>query len=96
MAALYGVGMALTMPLVNSSMLSISTPRMRTYNANLLMIAVDAGFFVGPFLGGAIMAADGSHAVLFGVSGAIMLAAGVCVRPVARIMRQAEVQVRQM
>jgi len=96
MAALYGVGMALTMPLVNSSMLSISTPRMRTYNANLLMIAVDAGFFVGPFLGGAIMAADGSHAVLFGVSGAIMLAAGVCVRPVARIMRQAEAQVRQM
>jgi len=95
MAVLYGTGMALTMPLVNSSMLSISPPRMRTYNANLLMIAVDAGFFVGPFLGGAIMAADAGHAVLFGVSGAIMLAAGICVRPVARLMRQAEAEVRQ-
>ncbi|MDR3641095.1 MAG: MFS transporter [Humidesulfovibrio sp.] len=87
LAALYGTGMALTMPLVNSSMMAISPPRLRVYNANLLMIAVDAGFFVGPFVGGAIMAADLGHSVLFAVSGAIMLAAGVCVRPVARVMR---------
>jgi MFS family permease len=86
MAFLYGTGMALTMPLINSSMVVISTPRLRTYNANLLMIAVDAGFFVGPFLGGAIMAADAGHAVLFGVSGGIMLAAALCARFVARIL----------
>jgi MFS family permease len=90
MAALYGTGMALTMPLVNSSMMAISTPRLRTYNANLLMIAVDAGFFVGPFLGGAIMAADFGYRVLFGASGAIMFAAALCARPVARIMRRNE------
>jgi len=88
MAALYGTGMALTMPLVNASMFSISPPRLRTYNANLLMIAVDAGFFVGPFVGGTIMAADLGHAVLFAVGGAIMLSAALCVRPLAQIIRQ--------
>ena len=92
MAALYGTGMALTMPLVNASMFSISPPRLRAYNANLLMIAVDAGFFVGPFLGGAIMAGELGHAWLFGIGGALMLAGGLCVGPVARIMRRAEDQ----
>ncbi|OIN98657.1 MAG: hypothetical protein AUJ49_12920 [Desulfovibrionaceae bacterium CG1_02_65_16] len=87
-AVFYGTGMALTMPLVNTCMIAVSPPRMRMYNANLLMLAVDAGFFAGPFLGGAIMAADGSHAVLFSVSGGIMLLAALCVRPVARILRQ--------
>ena len=88
MAGLYGTGMALTMPLVNASMFSISAPRLRSYNANLLMIAVDAGFFVGPFLGGGIMAAGLGHNVLFGVGGAIMLCAGLCVRPLAQLIRQ--------
>ncbi|MDP2849321.1 MAG: MFS transporter [Humidesulfovibrio sp.] len=92
MAALYGTGMALTMPLINSSMFNISCPRLRAYNANLLMVAVDAGFFVGPFLGGAIMAGELGHAVLFGIAGALMFAAALCVRPVARIMAENEIQ----
>ena len=52
------------------------------------MLAVDAGFFAGPFLGGAIMAQNAGYGVLFGVSGGIMLLAAVCVRPVARILRE--------
>ncbi len=95
MAALYGTGMALTMPLVNASMFSISPARLRAYNANLLMIAVDAGFFVGPFLGGAIMAGELGHAWLFGVGGALMLGSALCALPVARIMRRAESQAEQ-
>ena len=87
-AVLYGTGMALTMPLVNTCMIAVSPPRMRMYNANLLMLAVDAGFFAGPFLGGAIMAQNAGYGVLFGVSGGIMLLAAVCVRPVARILRE--------
>lgn len=87
-AVLYGTGMALTMPLVNTCMIAISPPRMRMYNANLLMFAVDAGFFAGPFLGGAIMAQNAGYDVLFAVSGGIMLLAAVSVRPVARILRR--------
>ncbi|MDO9631308.1 MAG: MFS transporter, partial [Humidesulfovibrio sp.] len=45
MAVLYGSGIALSMPLLNSSMLQVSPPNLRAYNANLMMVAVDAGFF---------------------------------------------------
>jgi MFS family permease len=89
MAALYGTGMALTMPLVNASMQHISPPRLRAFNANLLMVAVDAGFFAGPFIGGMLLAAGWTHGGLFCVGGAMMLAAGLCMRPVGREMRRA-------
>lgn len=88
MAGLYGVGMAMSMPLLNSSMLQVSPPNLRTYNANLMMVAVDAGFFAGPFVGGALMAAGLGHAALFCVSGGFMLLAGLCVLPVGRAMRR--------
>jgi len=88
MAVLYGIGMAMSMPLLNSSMLHISLPRLRVFNANLLMLAVDAGFFAGPFLGGMLMAAGWTHTGLFDVGGALMLAAGLCMLPVARQMRR--------
>jgi len=88
MAVLYGVGMAMSMPLMNSCMLLVSLPRLRVFNANLLMLAVDAGFFAGPFLGGMLMAAGWTHTGLFDVGGALMLAAGLCILPVARQVRR--------
>lgn len=84
LAVLYGSGMALTMPLLNASMLQVSPPKLRAYNANLMMVSVDAGFFAGPFLGGMLLAAGLNHAGLFSVGGAIMLLAGLCVLPVGR------------
>lgn len=89
LAVLYGSGMALTMPLLNASMLHVSPPALRAFNANLLMVAVDAGFFAGPFLGGMLLAAGWTHAGLFRIGGAIMLLAGLCVLPVGREMRRA-------
>ena len=66
----------------------VPAPRLRAFNANLLMVAVDAGFFAGPFLGGLIMAGGFGHGLLFGAGGAMMFAAALCVRPAARRMRQ--------
>lgn len=87
MAPLYGTGMALTMPLINATMLKVSPPRLRAFNANLLMVAVDAGFFVGPLLGGALVAAGWTHAGLFTLGGGLMALAGFSVLPVARRVR---------
>jgi MFS family permease len=89
MAALYGTGMALTMPLLNASMQHVSPPKLRAFNANLLMVTVDAGFFAGPLIGGLLMAAGWTHGGLFGLGGALMAAAGLCTLPVARRMRRA-------
>ena len=95
MAVLYGSGMALTMPLLNASMLHVSPPKLRAYNANLLMVAVDAGFFAGPFVGGLLMAAGWTHAGLFSVGGGFMLAAGLCMLPVGRKMRRQDAEKAQ-
>lgn len=87
LAPLYGTGMALTMPLINAAMLKISPPKLRAFNANLLMVAVDAGFFVGPLLGGALVALGWNNAGLFALGGVFMALAGFCTLPVARRMR---------
>ena len=89
MAPLYGIGLALTMPLANAAMFRVSPPRLRAFNANLLMVTVDAGFFAGPLIGGLLMAAGWTHGGLFGLGGALMAAAGLCTLPVARRMRRA-------
>jgi MFS family permease len=84
LAALYGLGMGVSMPLLNASMLQISPPRLRAFNANLLMLAVDAGVFAGPIVGGMLLAAGWTHAGLFTAAGGLMFSAALCVLPLAR------------
>lgn len=84
MAGFYGLGMAFTMPLLNAMMLHLSTPRLRAFNNNLLMIGVDAGFFAGPLLGGALFAAGWTHAGLFAAAGATLVLGALLVQPAAR------------
>jgi MFS family permease len=40
-------------------MFEVAAPRFRALNANLLLFAVQAGFFFGPVLGGALVARHG-------------------------------------
>lgn len=88
MALGYGTGIALTMPLINAGMLAISPPRLRAFNANLLMVAVDAGFFAGPMLGGALVAAGWSRPSLFVLGGCCMALSAACALPCIRLMRR--------
>ncbi|MGC8605280.1 MAG: MFS transporter, partial [Desulfomonilaceae bacterium] len=53
---LFGLGMGLGYPAINGLMLQISAPNFRALNANLMLFAVQAGFFFGPVLGGALVA----------------------------------------
>jgi MFS family permease len=43
-------------PAINGLMLQISAERFRSLNANLMLFAVQAGFFLGPVLGGVLVA----------------------------------------
>jgi MFS family permease len=88
MAIGYGTGIALTMPLINAGMLTISPPRLRAFNANLLMLAVDAGFFAGPMLGGALVAGGWTRPELFILGGGLLALSAGCVLPVIRLMRR--------
>lgn len=58
---LFGLGMGTGYPAINGLMFSISTPSYRALNSNLMMFALQTGFFLGPMTGGAIIAYYGYH-----------------------------------
>jgi MFS family permease len=71
---LFGIGMGLGYPAINGLMFEVSNPRFRAFNANLMLFAVQAGFFIGPVVGGALVAHRGYHGY-FMVSIALALVA---------------------
>lgn len=85
MAVLYGLAVGLCMPLFNAAMYRVSPARLRGTNTNLLLVALDAGFILGPVVGGWVLAAGMSLQSLFAMSGAALLAAGLLVLPVGRL-----------
>ena len=84
MAAPFGLALGLTMPLLNAAMFRASPVQLRAANANLLMLALDAGFILGPVIGGHMLAAGAPLPLLFAVCGGVMLAGGLCVLRAAR------------
>ncbi len=74
-----GLGWGVAMPVFNGLMFDISKPRYRSLNTNLGMQMFQAGFFVGPFLGSALVGVAGFgpvfyfSALLSCVGGALML-----------------------
>ncbi|WP_415719632.1 MFS transporter [Maridesulfovibrio sp.] len=55
-AVIFGTGMGLSAPALNSLMFVVSEPRYRSFNVNMMMFTVHLGSFLGPLLGG--MAVD--------------------------------------
>jgi predicted MFS family arabinose efflux permease len=60
-ALIFGVGMGMGQPALSGLMFEVSAPRFRALNANLMLFAIQAGFFFGPVLGGALVARRGYH-----------------------------------
>jgi len=53
---LLGLGWGIAMPVCNGLIFDISSPRSRVFNVNLGLQMFQGGFFLGPFLGGPIVA----------------------------------------
>ena len=58
-SAVFGVGMGMCVPPLNSLMYLVTTPQYRGYNANMMMLSVHVGTFMGPFVGAWIIEAGG-------------------------------------
>jgi MFS family permease len=58
-ALLFGIGMGMGYPAINGLMFEVSSSRFRALNANLMLFAVQAGSFLGPVVGGALVARGG-------------------------------------
>jgi len=85
MAVLYGLALGLGMPLLNAAMYRASPTRLRAANMNLLLVALDAGFILGPIIGGLALGAGLGLPSLFVICGGLMLLAGLFVLPVGRL-----------
>ena len=72
--ALFGLGLGAGYPAINGLMFDYSPPRLRPLNANLMLFAVQGGSFLGPAIGGALVARRG-HAGYAAASVGLALAA---------------------
>ncbi len=61
----------------NALMYQVSAPEFRGYNANMLMLAVHCGSFLGPVVGGLLIEAGGYDLFFQGAMGVTVVAAGV-------------------
>jgi MFS family permease len=68
LASLYGVCMGIILPLLSALLFSVSPPPLRGLNANLTLFAMDAGYFIMPYIGGIIIAFGTGFDILFYVS----------------------------
>ncbi len=69
MACYYGLCIGFIMPLLNALLFDVSRPELRGVNVNLALFAMDAGFFLSPWLGGRLIAGGRSFAFLFSLCG---------------------------
>lgn len=65
LALLYGLLLAVVFALVNGLMFERSEACFRGLNSNLMMVAMDAGFFLAPVLGGLLLGQGASPGSLF-------------------------------
>ncbi len=56
---IFGVGLALGYPALNALMYLYSEPQLRVLNANLMMMALQLGYFLGPLVGGSLVVHTG-------------------------------------
>ena len=75
-AALVGLGQGAGFPALNGLMFEVSPPRLRALDANLMLFAMQAGSFLGPAAGGALVAAWGYRGYF---RGSVVLASAAAV-----------------
>lgn len=65
LAFFIGLGWGIAMPLLNALMFDFSHPGFRATNLNLSLIMMQAGFFIGPFLGGVLINRWGYNTIFY-------------------------------
>jgi len=80
LGALLGIGWGVVMPVLNALMFDISTPQLRAFNSNMGLQMFQGGFFIGPLLGGLVLAHWGFEHLFFMCTLFSLLAAFLALR----------------
>jgi predicted MFS family arabinose efflux permease len=73
-AILFGLGWGVALPLLNGLLFDYSDPRLRALNVNLGLEMFQGGFFLGPLLGGFLLASWNYQALYYACGGLILIA----------------------
>ncbi len=87
-AVLFGLGNGMSYPALYGLMFNVSAPPFRPLNANLILCTMQAGYFLGPVLGGALVTVGGYHGFFLGGT-ALMLAGIILSACLALLLRRA-------
>lgn len=83
LAGVYGVCLGVALPLINAAMFLESPAHLRGMNMNFMLFMMDAGYVLGPVVGGALVAATGGFGILFAVSAASAVTGALLLAPLA-------------
>jgi MFS family permease len=64
-------------PIIHGLMFEVSRPNFRPMNANLILCATQAAFFLGPVMGGALVVRWGYHGYFLFSIGLALVAASI-------------------
>jgi MFS family permease len=76
-ALIFGVGMGMGQPVFHALMFEVSSPSFRPLNANLTLFSIQAAFFLGPVLGGAVVVRWDYHGYFLFSIGMALAAASI-------------------
>lgn len=65
LAVVYGGSIGIVLPILNALVFSASPPALRGLNTNMTLFAMDAGYFLTPYLGGMLIALGAGFDYLF-------------------------------
>ncbi len=73
LAGLYGLCLGVILPLLNALLFLASPPPLRGLNTNMTLFMMDAGYFLTPFAGGAVIAWGAEFGTLFYIAAGFTL-----------------------
>ncbi len=71
-AVLFGLGIGVAMPLINSLLFDVSKPKLRAFNSNIGIEMFQGGFFIGSLVGGIILS-KWNYSTIFFICGIISI-----------------------
>ncbi len=73
LAGIYGLCLGVSLPLLNALLFSASPPSLRGLNTNMTLFAMDAAYFVMPYLGGTLITSGTGFDALFYIAAGFVI-----------------------
>jgi MFS family permease len=88
LAAAYGLCLGVILPLLNALLFSASPPSLRGLNTNMTLFAMDAAYFVMPYLGGMLITSGTGFDALFYIAAGFVMLSMALIMTLSYMLRQ--------